>query len=270
MAGKAQSFEDILSLNIDTKNRRIYFGSFSDNNIETETYGNEFSWSSVEKVIRAIHFFENKSTTQPIEIYISSPGGDIYDALRLIDVIQSSPCQIKFIGSGLIASSAAYVMVACDERIVYPNTMILIHDSPSSGEQSVPNKLSDAYIDVEETKRLQQVCNDILTENSRMFNVFWSEIVKRDTYITPEEGIMLGIVDSIIEPKKRGTLRKNRIANLNQVVDKKELSRLVKSIHKRIYKGNLSHIEVVVPNEQFDDNLKVEAVSDEPINEGGS
>jgi hypothetical protein len=173
----------------------------------------------------------------------------------------ASPCQIKFFGSGEIASAAVYIMAVCDERWLSPNSCILVHDSPSGGYSSTPNKLSDAYIDVAEARRLQDVCDNILANNTRMPLNFWTEISKRDAYLTAEEAILLGLADKIIEPKKRGTLRKTRLANLNAQIDKKELSRLIKSLYKRTQKGTLSHVELVVPNEQFDERLVVEAVS---------
>jgi hypothetical protein len=51
---------------------------------------------------------------------------------------------------------------------------------------------------------------------------FWQDLLRHDVWLSPEEAIALGIADAIIEPQKRGNLRKMRISQLNQPVDKKE------------------------------------------------
>lgn len=255
MSDKSEMINDILDHGIDLKNRRIYFGALSEGSDEN---GSEFTWRSVERIVRAIHIMENEATKKSIELHMSSPGGDPYSLLRLHDVIQASPCQIKFFGSGEISSAATWIMACCDERYLTPNTFVLIHDSGSYGESVAPVKLTDAYIAVEQDKRLQDKLNQIYADNSRMPLEFWEEVVKRDVWLTAEEAIMLGLADKISEPKKRGNLRRARIANLNKEQDRKALNRLLKSIANRTHSNRLSKIELHSPAEEFDKSIVVD------------
>ena len=60
---------------VDSKNRRIFFGSIGDDE------GSDFCWSNVERVIRAIYKLSENSK-RPIELHMSSGGGEVNEMLR--------------------------------------------------------------------------------------------------------------------------------------------------------------------------------------------
>ena len=255
MAGKTDTWENILECGVDLINRRIYFGALSESSDET---GSEFTWRSCERAIRAIQVMELEAPKKPIELHMHSEGGCPYSMLRLMDVIQSCSCQIKFYGCGEIASAATWVMAVCDERYLYPNTLIVIHDSSAGGEDTVPSKLSDQYIKVDGERNLQAKLNQIFADNSRMPVEFWDEMVKRDMYLTAEETIALGLADKIVEYKKRGNLRRMRIALLQKEPEHKDFNRLLRKLRDRTYMGKQLRIELHVPEEKFDKNVVVD------------
>lgn len=255
MADKTDSIEAILSNGIDIKNRRIYFGALLES---YDSEGSGFTWRSCEWAIRAIHIMENEAPHKPIELHMSSPGGDPYAMLRLMDIIQSSTCQFKFYGGGEICSAATWVMAVCDERYLYPNTLVLVHDSSAGGMNDIPAKLSDAYIAMDGEKYLQDKLNGIFADNSRMPKEFWDEFVKRDMYLTAEETIMLGLADKIVEYKKRGNLRRMRLAALRAQPDMKELNKLIKRLRDRTYMSKALKIELHIPEEQTDKDVYID------------
>lgn len=255
MAIDTDYLETVLESGIDIKNRRIYFGAKENDDRD----GCDIEWFSCEMAIRAIHMMENDAPTKPIELHMSSPGGDAYEMLRLVDVIEHSPCQIKFIGGGKIMSSATWIMAICDERYLYRNTKICLHDAPAHGSIEVPIKLTDRRIDQNEEEDLQNRLNKIYAENSRMPEEFYKVIVKRDCYISAEETVALGLADKILEPKKRGNLRRMRIALLNKDVDKNEMAKLVRKMYGRVDESRLpTKIEIHTAHEKFDSKVFVE------------
>jgi len=253
MAIDSNQLDSWINSGIDLKGRKLYFGPDDEG-------GGGFDWKSVEKMIRAIHILETEAPTKPIELHMSSSGGDPYDMLRLVDIIEHSPCQFKFIGSGRIMSAATWVMAVCDERFLHKNTIVLLHDSPSFAEENnKPIKLTDNKIDYEEEERMQKMLNKLYADNSRMPEEFYNVIVKRDCYLSAEEVVQLGLADKIIEPKKRGNLRRMRIALLNKEVDKAELAKVVRKIYSRINESKLpTKIEIHTPHEKFDSKVFVE------------
>lgn len=251
MADRSE-LDDILNRGVDVKNRRIYFGLLDSDD------GAEITWHSVEQTIRAIQKLATDFPKKPIELYMSSPGGDLLEAFRLYDAIQSCTCQIKFYGSGSIMSAATLIMAGCDERYLDPNTSIMFHGIQLSyGDATSP--LVDLDIAHDESKRANQKWLALLTENTRMPFDFWKEIAQRDTYLSSEEALMLGLADHIVEKKKRGSLRKSRTYALNQVPNQKDLTKLVKSIYDRIHQGKrVSKIEIHIPKDEFDNSLTID------------
>jgi ATP-dependent protease ClpP protease subunit len=233
---------DGLIYGIDLKSRRIYFGVGLDWAEESNT---DFTVASVEMAIRSIHKMVQDAPGKPIEIHMNSYGGDPYAMLRLHDEILACPCQVKFYGGGAIMSAATWIMAVCDERYLYPNATVMVHD----GAEEFGGKHTDVQISAAEMKRLQNVLYEIYEKNSRMPKEFWEDVCQRDLYITAQEAIMLGLADKIVEPKKRGNLRKMRQACLKKMPASSDMRKLVNQLYGRINK-------VKVPKIEFNDHVK--------------
>lgn len=236
---------------IDEKNRRIYFG-------DTDASGGDHgdvSVASVSKAVRAIQKMATDNPKKPIEIHMTSPGGDPYALLYLMDVILSTPCQIKFFGGGQISSSATWVMAVCDQRFLYKHTRLCIH----GGVDSFDGSITDIKIKMKEVLGHQASLEKIYAENSRMPEKFWTDICKRDLWITADECLVLGLCDKIIEPLKRGNLRQARQKALNAKIHKNKLNRLVKILFDRIeLPVSAQEIVIHVPKDEVDATLVVE------------
>ena len=244
---------DNLAYGVDLKNRRIYFGV----NLDTEDSGESttFTISSVEYAVRALHRMVAESPTKPIELHMCSYGGDPYAMLRLYDEIHACPCQVKFYGGGAIMSAATWIMAGCDERYLYPNATVMVHD----GNEVFEGKHTDNQIRAIEEKRMMEKLYDIYTENSRMPKEFWQDVCQRDLYLSASEAVSLGLADKVIEPKKRGNLRKVRYAALKKEPDTKEMNRLLKDLYSRINKVKVPKVEFnEIKKEAADPNIVVD------------
>lgn len=245
---------DLLAYGVDIKNRRIYFGINLDSAEADES--TNFTMSSVEYAIRAIHKMAADAPGKPIELYMNSYGGDVYAMLRLHDEILACPCQIKFIGGGAIMSSASFIMAACDERYLHSNATVMVHELSDEPGQ---NKHTDLKISSEENIRLMNILTDIYAMNSRMNKEFWSDICQRDLYLSADEAVALGLCDAIVEPKKRGNLRKKRQASLRKEIDNKDMRKLITDLYKRTKRYRIPKIELnEVKKEAADPDLVVD------------
>jgi ATP-dependent Clp protease protease subunit len=254
MARTKTDLENYLVYGVDEKYRRVYFGvalSTADNENDTGAV----SQCSIEYAIRAIERMASEYPKTPIEIHMNSYGGDPYSMLALYDVIQSASCQIKFFGKGAIMSAATWILSGCDERNLYPNTTVMVH----AGWEEQAATFWDFKISAEEAKRLQNKLEEIYEENSRMPKDFWSEVCKRDLFLTAEEAVFLGLADKIITPKKRGNLRKVRESHLSVPVDQKKMSKLIDKLFTRIHvKSNIElKMNTHIP-EPIDESLTIE------------
>lgn len=237
---------EVINSGVDWVNRRIYWGIL--NNSDSVE---EFCWATVEQMVRVLHKMY-EINHEPIELHFNSPGGVAYDMLRLVDEIEAAPCQIKFIGSGLIASCTTWIMACCDYRMLHKNTVILLHD----GQDGFMGSHTDAQLQAAHNKKLQDNLYNVFVANSRMPKCFFEDLCQRDLYLSAEETLAIGLCDEIIMPKKRGNVRKSRIAKLAIHPDATEIAKLTKELYNRIGRRRPSKIEISIRQEESDENLK--------------
>jgi len=220
---KTDRFEDVISSGVDFKNRRIYFGSLDDNESDVD-------WSTTERVIRALHRMSDLPSREPITLYVNSFGGDVYDALSIVDEIESLTIEVHFVGGGKIMSSATIIMSACDYRMLHKNATVMVHEVSDS---SMPDGVVDARIELKHTNKLMDTMLNLYANNSNMPIGFWQDVCQRNTYLTAKEAVAIGFADQIIDPLDRSEFRTKREEQQDEV-DQKEVQKVVGSIYSRI------------------------------------
>lgn len=131
---------------------------------------------------------------KPIKLYISSPGGNGFVSNILQDVIEQSKTPVIGVGLDMVASAAYYILLACDERIVFKNTALLQHE----GDIEVGNssrKAADtmAFFDTMENKT-----KEFVLAHTNMTSEFYDEIHVREYWMYPERAKELGVIDKIV------------------------------------------------------------------------
>jgi ATP-dependent Clp protease protease subunit len=130
----------------------------------------------------------------PIEIYLSSYGGEIYSGLAIYDAIRACPCDVVIHANGKIMSAASVIYLAADVRVAAKHTSFMLH-SVSSGTEG---KIKDQEIDVQEGKRLNNVMLDILADRTKMKKNWWyRKILSHDIYFDLTQAKEYGIVSTI-------------------------------------------------------------------------
>ena len=87
---------------------------------------------SADYVCERIHFFNNKSKTDPIFIVIDRcPGGSGMEGARIIQAIKTSPAPVHVVVKSYAASMAAIILAQADHSYAFPNAFVL-HHQPSS------------------------------------------------------------------------------------------------------------------------------------------
>lgn len=152
---------------------------------------------NVEDAIKWILYENTINEEKELSMYINSDGGDLTDALALIDVMKSSRYKIKTVGIGVIAS-AAFLVFACGERgsrIISKNTSIMCHQF-SCGVVGKQHDLEAHYKEMELTK--ERVMN-ILKEATGLSSKIIKEklLMPTDAWLTADELIKYGVADII-------------------------------------------------------------------------
>jgi ATP-dependent Clp protease protease subunit len=134
-------------------------------------------------------------TPKPINLYIDSYGGQVYQCLGLIGIMDKSVVPVHTIVTGTAMSCGFIIGISGHKRYAY-NTSTFMYHQVSGG---VVGKLKDMEADVVETKRLQLILEQITLSKTKITinDLEDNYKCKNEWYITPTEALKLGIIDEI-------------------------------------------------------------------------
>jgi ATP-dependent Clp protease protease subunit len=149
--------------------------------------------------VRAImHMRDESKKNDPVTIVINSDGGDVYEALGMIDFIQSLNVKVNTICRGRAMSAAALLLCAgTGVRAASKHSTIMFHEL-STG---LYGKSSDMKANARHMEKLEDILLTIMTDNSNKDKKFWSDATIKDYYLTPDDAVNHGVIDKVIEPK---------------------------------------------------------------------
>ena len=159
----------------------------------------EINEVSINECIRWIIYENlNQKENKVLTLYINSPGGEIYQAFALIDVMRTSIHPIRTVGIGCIMSAAFLIFAAGTrgERYIAPNTGIMCHQHSDVTE----GKHHDLKATMKEGENCNQRMLEILKEATNLSSArVRSKLLNAsDVYLTAEEAIELNIADQLL------------------------------------------------------------------------
>lgn len=162
--------------------------------------GVEISDPLANLVIAEILFLEKENPDADIDIYINSPGGSVTAGLAIYDVIRHVKCDVATVCVGMAASMGTALLVAGTKgkRYAMPNARIMIHQT-SGGYRGT---MSDARIYLEEMSKMNETYVRLIAEGTGREPEQVRKDLDRDYWMSAEESMAYGIVDSIINGKK--------------------------------------------------------------------
>lgn len=135
-------------------------------------------------------------SNEPIQIYINSNGGSVTAGLAIYDIMKHISCEVSTICMGMCASMAAVLLAAGTKgkRSALKNAEIMIHQ-PLGGMQG---QATDMEIAAQHIKKMKHKLTSLLVENSKQPYEQIQQDCERDYYMSPEDAIAYGLIDSII------------------------------------------------------------------------
>ncbi len=147
-------------------------------------------------------FLDSQNSNKDISLYINSPGGSVCDGLYTIyDTMQFIKSPIRTVNIGESYSAAAVLLAAGTKgkRLAFANSNTMIHQV-QVGDLSGPASEIE-----EESKRVKLLNTRIMTTIARhtgqTLNKVKSDCLE-DFYLTAEEALEYGLIDTIIKPHK--------------------------------------------------------------------
>ena len=164
--------------------------------------GEEVSDTSASLVIAQMLFLEAQEPDKDIQLYINSPGGSVTAGFAIYDTMQYIKCDVSTICVGLAASFGAFLLAggAHGKRMALANSEIMIHQ-PAIHGNGIQGQASDIKIMSEHMQRSKQRLNHILAENTGRTIDEIERDTDRDNYMSAEEALAYGLIDSVISKR---------------------------------------------------------------------
>ncbi|MBF9031328.1 ATP-dependent Clp protease proteolytic subunit [Rhodobacterales bacterium HKCCE3408] len=132
----------------------------------------------------------------PINVFISSPGGHVESGDMVHDVIKFIRPKVRCIGSGWVASAGALIFVGAEKenRYCLPNTRFLLHQ-PSGG---IGGQVTDMMIQAEQLRIMRDRFNKLFAEATGQTPEKIDKDTQRDFWLNTKEAIDYGLLGKVI------------------------------------------------------------------------
>jgi len=184
-SGRGERAYDIYSLLL--RERIIFVGTAIDDQVANV-------------VVAQLLYLSHEDPDKMIQMYINSPGGQIYSGLAIYDTMKMIPNKISTVAVGVTASFGTVLLAAGTkgQRYALPHATIHMHQ-PLGGAEG---QASDIEIQAKEILRLKARLNQIMSESTGQS----LEVIERDTdrnfYLEAEQAVDYGLVDQVLKVAK--------------------------------------------------------------------
>jgi ATP-dependent Clp protease protease subunit len=184
-SGRGERAYDIYSLLL--RERIIFVGTAIDDQVANV-------------VVAQLLYLSHEDPDKMIQMYINSPGGQIYSGLAIYDTMKMIPNKISTVAVGVTASFGTVLLAAGTkgQRYALPHATIHMHQ-PLGGAEG---QASDIEIQAKEILRLKARLNQIMAGSTGQT----LEVIERDTdrnfYLEAEQAVEYGLVDQVLKTAK--------------------------------------------------------------------
>jgi len=149
-------------------------------------------------IVAQLLFLDREDPEKDIQLYINSPGGQVYAGMAIYDTMQLIRTPISTIAVGVTASFGTVLLTAGakDKRYALPHATIHMHQ-PLGGVQG---QATEIEIQAKEILRLREELNVILSHHTGQPVEQIAEDTERDRYMTPEQAKEYGLIDEVLHP----------------------------------------------------------------------
>lgn len=182
-SGRGERAYDIYSLLL--KERIIFLGTAIDSQVANVT-------------VAQLLYLSHEDPDKEIQMYINSPGGQIYSGMAIYDTMKMIPNKVSTVAVGIAASFGTVLLAAGTkgQRYALPHATIHMHQ-PLGGAEG---QASDIEIQAKEILRLKSRLNDILAASTGKTLQEIEHDTERDFYLTADQAVDYGLVDKVLNP----------------------------------------------------------------------
>ena len=133
-------------------------------------------------------------TDSHIDLHISSPGGDVFEALAIMNALKEHPSTKTVYIDGLAASAASFIAVGIGgEVIMRPGAEIMIHNAQGGAW----GDMNDMHAIIERLDSASATIADIYAAKTGTDAETWRAAMDAETWFSADEALVAGLVDKV-------------------------------------------------------------------------
>ena len=159
----------------------------------------EIHYESIIETVKQIMYLRTEDEKRPIDLYISSQGGEVVAGLVLYDMLTGiTDTPIRTICLGMAYSMGAVLLAAGNKgsRYILPHSKVMIHEpllsGGVSGSTTSIKSIADSML---ETRKL---INGIMSKHTGKTIKQIEKATSYDHYFTAKEAVDFGLADKIV------------------------------------------------------------------------
>jgi ATP-dependent Clp protease protease subunit len=147
-------------------------------------------------IVAQLLFLDREDPDKDIQLYINSPGGEIYPGLAIYDTMQMIHAPVSTFAVGWTASMGTVLLAAGakGKRYALPHATIHMHSAMGGARGPAP----DVQIQLNELMRMQTLLQRILAKHTGQPLERIQRDFDRDYFMDARAAVEYGIVDHII------------------------------------------------------------------------
>jgi ATP-dependent Clp protease, proteolytic subunit ClpP len=153
-------------------------------------YG-EIGWE-----VRAAEFVPalDAVTDSHIDLHISSPGGDVFEALAIMNALKEHPATKTVYIDGLAASAASFIAVGIGgEVLMRPGAEMMIHNAQGGAW----GDMNDMHAIIDRLESASATIADIYAAKTGTDAETWRAAMDAETWFSADEALAAGLVDKV-------------------------------------------------------------------------
>jgi ATP-dependent Clp protease protease subunit len=151
-------------------------------------------------VVAQLLWLDRENPDKEIQIYINSPGGEIYPGLAVYDTMQSLRSPVSTIAVGWTASLGTVLLAAGRKgrRFALPHATIHMHPAGGGARGYAP----DVEIQYKELKRMQDLLHHILARHTGQSVEKIADDFDRDYFMDADSAVEYGLIDEVLDTEE--------------------------------------------------------------------
>lgn len=155
-----------------------------------DSWGGDWGMSAKE-LVDALD--ELPDAVNEIRLHVNSPGGEVFEAIAVLNALRSHEARVVAIVDGLAASAASFIACGADEVVMAKNSELMIHDAWGL----CVGNAQDMRDLAEDLDRLSDNIASIYADKAGGEVSDWRAAMSRETWYSAEEAVEAGLADRV-------------------------------------------------------------------------